>query len=260
MTNVETAKVSTDRVVICMKWGSLYPASYVNVLFAAVQRNVSHPVRFVCLTDDPSGLTAGIEHFPIPDMGLEERHWKKGGWAKLSVFGKDLYGLTGRALFLDLDTVICSSLEPFFEADAPILTIDEGATWKNDPTAPQLSNTSVFAFTLGAEPEILEKFLANRDAMVAKYRIEQVYLQNEAKSVSFWPDPWVVSFKYHLRRPVGLGFFLPPSRPDPKTKIVAFHGVPRPIDLVQPGWWGQFPHVGRGKVDWMVKYWNGAKS
>jgi hypothetical protein len=59
-----------DRVIMCMKWGTLYSAQYVNVLYNACQANLTDPCRFVCLTDDPSGLLSGIEAFPIPDIGL----------------------------------------------------------------------------------------------------------------------------------------------------------------------------------------------
>ncbi len=44
-----------DRVVICMKWGTLYSADYVNVLYNAVRAHLEGPFRFVCLTDDPRG-------------------------------------------------------------------------------------------------------------------------------------------------------------------------------------------------------------
>ena len=45
--------MNPNRVVLCMKWGTLYPASYVNRLFHAVSANLSGPFRFICLTDDP---------------------------------------------------------------------------------------------------------------------------------------------------------------------------------------------------------------
>ncbi|NCV49381.1 MAG: hypothetical protein EBW46_06690 [Rhodobacterales bacterium] len=101
----------TDRVVICMKWGTLYSADYVNVLFNACKANISGDFRFVCLTDHAEDLANGIEAFPIPDIGLEEPHWKHGAWPKISVFKQQLYGLQGRGLFIDLDTVIWGSLD-----------------------------------------------------------------------------------------------------------------------------------------------------
>ncbi len=245
-----------DRVVICMKWGTLYPAVYVNVLYSACRKHITGPFRFVCLTDDPSGIRPEVETHPIPDLGLTDFDWKKGGWPKLTVFAADLYGLTGRALFIDLDTVVCGSLDEMFDQSGDIVVIDTGPNWKaGKRIADPVAGTGIFAFTLGAHPWIVENFAANPQTYVAKYRIEQVYLEREFKKVAFWPLPWVVSFKYHQRRPVGVGLIMPPVPPAPETRVIAFHGEPRPIDLIRRGWWGIAPHLGRGRVPWMVDYW-----
>ena len=54
--------------VLCMKWGTKYPADYVNRLYSMVARNIRRPFRFVCLTDDNLGLGANIESFPLPEL------------------------------------------------------------------------------------------------------------------------------------------------------------------------------------------------
>ncbi len=38
--------------VLCMKWGRRYGSNYVNTLYSMVQRNLTVPHRFICLTDD----------------------------------------------------------------------------------------------------------------------------------------------------------------------------------------------------------------
>ena len=248
--------MAQDRVVMCMKWGTLYPPEYVNVLYSAARKNITGPFRFVCLTSEAEGLHPDIEHYPIPDLGLQQRYWDKGGWAKLSVFAKDLYGLTGRCLFIDLDMVIWNNIDAFFDFPGEIVSTDMGPNWKPKPgNGPKLTGTCIFAFTLGQNPEILDRFMADQDGMVARDRIEQVYIGNEAREMNFWPPEWVISFKYHLRRPVGIGLFLPPKPPGPENKVLAFHGVPRPIDLIRDRWWGIAPNTGRGPVKWMRDYW-----
>lgn len=245
------------RTVICMKWGTLYPAVYVNVLYRAVRANLTGPFRFVCLTDDTEGLDPEVETFAIPDMGLSDFDWKKGGWAKLSVFKKELYDIEGRCLFLDLDSVIAGPLDDLFDYPGDVVVIDSSENWRGQPGAVTPSAmTSIFAFTAGKNPEVYENFMADDAGMVAKYRIEQIYLQGElAGEMTFWPRDWVVSFKWHLRRPVLSGFVLPPRPAPANCRLIAFHGEPRPIDLVRSGWWGIFPHMGRGRVPWMVDYW-----
>lgn len=68
-----------DRVVLCMKWGTLYNADYVNVLFNACKKHISGAFKFVCLTDDETDIIDGVECFPIPDIGLTPQMWRSGG-------------------------------------------------------------------------------------------------------------------------------------------------------------------------------------
>lgn len=251
-----------QRIVLCMKWGALYPAEYVNVLYRAVCKNLEKPFRFVCLTDDASGLIDGIEHFRLPDEELKDWHWEVSGiWPKLILFRKDLYGLSGRCLFIDLDMVISNSLEPFFEYNAPMVTTDMGPNWKPGfGDLPKEAGTCIFAFDIGEQSQIYEGFINNDREVTAKYPLEQDWVHAAATSMDYWPDGWVVSFKRFLRRPVGLDLFMEPKDPGDVVKVLAFHGEPRPIDLLNPKW-GKFPHSGRRPVSWMVKYWveNGGK-
>jgi hypothetical protein len=249
--------MSKDRVIICMKWGTLYPASYVNVLYTACRANITGDFKFVCLTEDATGLDPAIISHPIPDLDLDPFHWKKGGWPKLAVFAQDFFGLTGRALFIDLDTVITGSLDPFFDYNAPkMVAIDTGPTWGvGAPDAAPLAGTGIFTFDLGAHSEILDHFMANRDAVVAQHRIEQIYVQSMVRDMAFWPADWVLSFKYHLRQPALVGLVKSPPHPKPENRVIAFHGEPRPIDLVNGGLWGIGPNWGLGRVKWMVDYW-----
>jgi hypothetical protein len=258
MTEPRRKTRAESRTVICMKWGSLYSAAYVNVLYNACRAYTTGDFRFVCLTDDAVGLLPEVEHFPIPDMGLSEFDWNKGGWPKLSVFKPVLYDITGRCLFLDLDSVVTGSLDALFDHPGDVVAIDTSANWVSQGgNAKPMAGTGVFAFTVGQFPEIYHRLMVDQAGMVAKYRIEQIYLQGELRegAMAFWPPEWVLSFKYHLRRPPLLGLLQRPKPPLPDTRLVAFHGDPRPIDLIRSGIWGIGPHWGRGGVPWAVDYW-----
>lgn len=247
------------RVVLSMKWGSLYPAGYVNVLYNACRQHIAGDFRFVCLTDDAMGLRPEIETYPIPDLGLTPAMWRSGAWAKLGVFERDLYGLQGRALFIDLDMVICGALDPFFDHPSAVLTTNMGKGWgrPSRASAPQEPGTCIFAFTLGAEAQIVERFKEAREFAVREHVIEQNWVGAHANTMDYWPEDWVISFKRHLRQPIGLDLFLPPKAPPTSAKVLAFHGTPRPIDLLKPGYrrWDKIPHMGHGQVRWMVDYW-----
>jgi hypothetical protein len=58
--------VTAERFICCLKYGTLYPADYVNVLFNAARKAMRGPFRFICLTDRAEGLLPGIEVLPIP--------------------------------------------------------------------------------------------------------------------------------------------------------------------------------------------------
>ena len=249
--------MSQDRVVFCMKWGALYAPDYVNVLYRATCLHLRKPFRFVCLTDDATGLLPEIETFPIPDIGLSPNHYQAGAWPKLGIFQRDLYGLTGRGLFIDLDTVITGPLDPFFDESGDLITIGLHQ-WYPGQKEDEVG-TGIFAFDIGESAHLLEIFQANINQHVDRYVIEQAFVQGEHGDVTYWPEGWVISFKRHLRQPLGLDRLKGPNRPGADAKVLAFHGRPRPIDLINPptGNWDQFPHYGRGRVDWMVDYWTG---
>lgn len=103
---------------LCLKAGSAYMPAYVNILFDMVRRNLpaGYPGRFVCLTDDPSGLDDGIETLPLPS-DLET--W----WGKLYMFRRDLFKDGERVVFLDLDTLIVGDIQKLADYDGEFATL-----------------------------------------------------------------------------------------------------------------------------------------
>ena len=91
--------------VICMKWGHLYGPEYVNNLRAGVARHLARPHRFVCFTDDGSGLRPDVEVLPLPALGLPDGHQDR-RWQKLAVFQRGLRQIeAGRILAERIDIV-----------------------------------------------------------------------------------------------------------------------------------------------------------
>ncbi len=239
-----------------MKWGTLYSADYVNVLYSAVREHLAGPFRFVCLTDAPEGIRPEVECLPIPDIGLLPEHWRSGAWPKIGVFLSDLYGLSGRALFIDLDMIICGELRDFFtfaEDTSDLVAIDEGG-WVAKPPS---TASAVLGFNIGKLGHLVQDLRQNRDAIIGRCGLEQRYLHEAAGTVQYWPQGWVISFKRHLRRPLGLDRLLLPKPPAPDVRIVAFHGTPRPMDLIRAegGRRDRFPHYIGRQVPWVVDYW-----
>ena len=103
--------------ILCMKWGDKYGPEYVNRLYNMVKQHLTLPFTFICLTDDPTGINPAVQCHPIPDLGLPAGLPER-GWKKLTTFNPDLYGLSGTALFLDIDIVIIDNIDAFFTRPA----------------------------------------------------------------------------------------------------------------------------------------------
>ncbi len=213
--------------VVCMKWGTKYGPDYVNKLYNMTRRNLTLPFKFICFTDNASGLLPEIEVRPLPKMALPDPQER--GWRKLALFGRDA-GLEGRVLFLDLDTVIVSNIDEYFKIDGDIILIKH---WK--PSVKHgIGETGVYRFDAGSHPELLEYFLEHMDEVKASYRHEQAYvcaMTDKAGILSFWPEEWMPSFKYVCMRPFPLCFFLEPRLPA-AAKMVVFHGTPTPDEAL----------------------------
>lgn len=240
--------------VICIKWGNKYGSDYVNKLHSMVTRHLSRPFRFVCFTDDATGIDSKVEVKDIPMTGFkdfdERKPWTFGhGWLKLTCFAQPLYDLEGPTLFLDLDIVIVDSLDEFFEPEAEFMVIKE---WdKSDATG----NTSVFRFEVGAHVDALEYLKKDPVAARKHVRNEQEYITqfvDRQGKLKYWPAQWCRSFKRHCIRPFPLSWFQEPRIPE-GAKVIIFHGKPHPDDAVEgrSGKWYR-------KVlptSWVKKYW-----
>lgn len=252
--------------VICMKWGSLYGPEYVNNLARGVARHLKRPHRFVCFTDDTTGLDAGIEALPLPELNLPEGKTDR-RWRKLALFRHDLAGLRGTALFLDLDLVIVDDLEPFFAHPGKFLIIRDDDLFRAKPLRrvnPErdrflhsVGNSSVFRYEIGAHGYIHDAYVADPEAAMAKYEISQQFQSAQLAAhgdLAYWPSDWCVSFK-NACVPRGLRSYLgDPVLPE-GAKIVVFAGNPKMTEVLEGG--GQRWYRRIGDIGWLRKAWQG---
>lgn len=258
MNSQSSAALPGERVnVICMKWGTLYGAHYANRLYAMTARNLARPFRFVCFTDDPTGLRPEIDALPLPPIKIDPPY-ENTPWKKVALYNAPLADLEGPTLFFDLDIVILGSLERFFEHPGDYVVIHN---W----TQPKKinGNTSVFRFRAGAHGDLLELFHQHSTQhWVDTHRIEQTYLSQElAKQnrLSYWPAGWCASFKVHCLRggykfPGSLLNAVLPSQPPEGASICVFHGHPNPDDAMAGRWPGGWYKQLR-PARWIGEYW-----
>jgi hypothetical protein len=240
--------------ILCVKWGIKYGPDYVNKLHSMVRRNMSRPYRFVCLTDDVTGIDPQIETHPLPTIDIPEFDAATGwtrlhGWLKVTLFAAPLYDLAGPTLFLDLDIVITGSLDEFFERPGEFILIKE---WD---TRDETGNTSVFRFTAGAHGDLIDHLAQSLDSAQRDFRNEQEFVTSyffHKGKMSYWPAGWCVSFKRHCMHRGIMGSFKPARIPD-GAKVVVFHGKPNPPDAI-------IGHSGKWyrrvlPVAWVEEYW-----
>jgi len=215
----ERAQLGRAANVICIKWGTRYGPEWVNRLYGMVKRNTSWTIRFVCFTDNASGIRGEVECQPLPEVRLDPALGKN--WRKVGLMREDLGGLAGMTLFLDLDVVILDSLDPFFTYPGRFCIIRE---WKD----PELGygNSSVMRYFIGMESAVLDRFHATpTEELKGTYASkEQNFVSKNVAEVTFWPADWCVPFSIAcLPRNRLLRYFTTP-KPPKGGKILVFFG------------------------------------
>ena len=246
--------------VICMKWGTLYAAHYVNRLYASVSRNMKRKFRFLCFTDNATGIAQQVECHPLTEVQFSASE-KDRRWLKLGIFRNSLANLEGPCLFLDLDVVITESIDDLFDY-APgkfCISHDWWMPYKHLRAKlvnlPKIGNTSVFRFEAGTLEYVLTHFEKNSDQIISQYSLEQEYITRAVEDqIQWWPASWIRSFRRHCRPAFPLNLLKQPSVPS-GAKIIAFHGLPK-LDDAAAGYMSRYPHKICRRSPWIDKHWS----
>ncbi|WP_125931842.1 hypothetical protein [Thiosocius teredinicola] len=216
---------------ICLKWGTKYPAAYVNRLYRMVERNFPGPFRLHCLTDDDTGLDRNIVALPLAPEELV------GYWNKLALFKRELHGLSGNLIYLDLDLVIVGDIGFLAEQPGEFIIV---RNWSRRP----MWNSSVMRFPVGAYAHIWDEFSRNRTQILDAMNGDQEWIFECVPNAATWPAERILSYKKSLAskafpalHKLGLGrlglrapAWMDTPLPD-QAAIVLFHGKPDPEDV-----------------------------
>jgi hypothetical protein len=231
--------------IICIKWGTRYGPRYVNVLYGMVARNITGPFKLYCFTDDAAGIRPEVVSLPLPELGCEIPPGTLGKWRKTSLWGRELPGgVSGVALFLDLDSILVGNIDDYFTYGEP----DDVVTARNWARPLQrLGQTSVFRFKIGSHPYMLDNLRADPGGISKKYQFEQHYVTHGVQGgIKFWPEEWTRHFRLHCLPVWPLRMFFEPKFPA-KAKIVTFPGGPRPEDAAEGRWRANEAHRSIGE-------------
>jgi hypothetical protein len=137
------------------------------------------------------------------------------------------------ALFVDLDSVIVGSIDPYFEHG----TQDDVIVARNwARPLERLGQTSVFRFKVGANSHLLRDFRADPQGIADNYRFEQHYVTAAVMGgVRFWPENWTRHFRLHCLPPFPLRYVVSARLPV-GARIVTFPGGPNPDDVMVGRW------------------------
>lgn len=211
--------------IACVKVGDRYPAEYVNILHDSVRRNLSKEVegRFVCLTDDPTGLDEGIEVVRMPtDL--------QGWWAKLYLFAPNVFSENERVLYFDLDMVIVGALDEIASYAGKFAIL-------SDAYRPGGLQSSCMAFPGGTMGYVWQFW--NADGRPRLPGGDQEWIERMVPNPTLLQDEYpgaFLSYKVDMagRRTLPRG-----------ARVVDFHGRPKP-DEVDADWVKQIWRKGGG--------------
>lgn len=226
--------------VACIKWGTKYPAYYVNRLRAGVARHLDRDFTFHCFTDDVGGIDPGVIVHPLPvesfDGSMREamlRPGRRGAWQKIALFRAGLAGMVGQLLVFDLDVVITGPLAPIVDhaPDKVAMRREWRYAWKGQ----QGGHGSVLCFDPALHPYLYEEFAADPvDVFDRHKRSEQYYTSITALrhgALSYLPGQLVCSFKYDAARIPPFNLLMPPRLPS-ECSVMCFHGRPKMEEAV----------------------------
>lgn len=208
--------------ILCvLRSGGVYDASWVEKLQRGVERNLSAPHRFVCLSDIDivfSKFSGKIDCERIPLM-----HAWPGWWSKVEIFAPGI--VNGPSIYFDLDTVLTGPFDQLTEmqSDFSMLQnfqeeemVGSGVMWFKDK-APAI----VYERFLQDPQRIMDHYQRVRHG---SYRGDQAYIYDCLdRNVDKISSPALRSYKKHCRGGLPDG-----------TSIVAFHGRPRPTEINPP--------------------------
>lgn len=225
--------MSDVKQILCIKWGTRYGPEYVNRIHGMVARNITPPFRVICFTDDSRGIRPEVTCFGLPELGCPVPTNAPGKFRKVSLWNQDLFGLTGTALFIDLDVVITGNLDDLFSFGNP----DDVVLARNwIKPLERLGQTSVFRFPIGKHGYMLEDFRRDPEGLAGKYQFEQRYVTNCIRGgVKFFPSEWIRHFRLNCLGPWPLRYLRPAPLP-PGARIVMFPGKPDPEDAMLGRW------------------------
>jgi hypothetical protein len=200
--------------VCCVQVGNYQGrgADYVNALYRACELYITVPHRFVCVTDDATGLKEGIETLPADDDA-------PGWWQKICLFRPGHFAGNGRILFIDLDTIILGNIDDIASYDGGFA----GTGNFRNGTAP--FSSCMMAWQNGTMHHLYTRWIEASRPMDRWGDDEWIRNTEPVTAKLNRLYPGIRSYKYHH------------LRDDPgDARVVIFMAVPKPHQFLDTEW------------------------
>lgn len=189
-------------------------AEYVNNLHDMVRRNLSegYPGRFVCVTDDPTGLDERIAVIKAPED-------VSGWWVKLWLFKRGVFADGERVIFMDLDTLVIGELDALASYRGQFAILRDFYYPQQVGPAVMSWEAGAYVATIWQEWDACGRPQDGHGDLWWINQLDQGRFSNRAdKLQALFPGAFV-SYKADCR-----------PYPPKSAKVVCFHGQPRPHD------------------------------
>lgn len=177
--------------IICVLWkgsfrGRPYDEDWVLRLRNMVSNNLSYPFKFFCISN--------IDMSEVNYIKL--KHNYPGWWSKVELFRQDL-PLSGRCLYLDLDTLIVGDLDEIIEypekiAFHPPSYMVEGGRSVGGQGIVDGYNSSVIVFDYGVGKKFYNSFWPDN---MKKFRGDQDWFAHIDPGLPLMPTKWFRKLK-----------------------------------------------------------------
>jgi len=205
--------------------GDAYNPDEVGILKRQVDRHLSEPHIFICITEhEIEGITT-----------LKPKNMLPGWWIKVRLFSGEISH--PRNLWLDLDSTITGSLDDLITPLGEGIHVRTAWNWAVNGHG---SCQSSVMFWQGDSGRIINDLFDPKDAHWPPVRNKYwdngqlkwgdqewaTYLRDTGKIKVEYFEPWhVISFKYHCKE--GL---------PPESRVQCWHGKPDPADRMDIDW------------------------
>lgn len=215
--------------VLCVRFGNRYGVQYVEKLRNMVERHLSIPYEFVCLTDDNRPIR-GVRSIVQKNAG-----YQKGWWHKVHMFDPSL-DISGRILYFDLDVIIHGKIDKLLTVYKDKFLGIQDFNRKFHPNW-QYLNSSVMVWNHREQSHIWTEFKKNPQAAM-KMPGDQDWIWKTSKDrIKWFPKDWIQSYKWEIRKREEL-IILNGKRkfretrdditPSKECCVAVFHGDPKP--------------------------------